>query len=201
MLVTTATMGERRRNVPSLSSASATRNSPCPRRAFVPSARSLPPTTMVGSRPASRRTAATSEVVVVFPWDPAPAPVHRRITLAGQPEPPTPVPDPAPEPDHAPPTYRSPVRSSSSCYAGGAFSFSQTRLGDAHGGVGTPEGACPRRDRGASLAVAEQRAERGGEACPGQLGIEDHLRGAGPGEDLGVAPLVVVGRVRVGHEA
>ena len=56
MLVTTAMIGERRRNVPSLSSASATRNSPCPSRAFVPSARSLPPTTTVGSSPASRRT-------------------------------------------------------------------------------------------------------------------------------------------------
>src|SRR5581483_6141793 len=73
MFVTTATIGERRRNVPSLSSASATRNSPCPRRAFVPSVRSFPPTTTVGSRPASRSTAATRDVVVVFPCVPATA--------------------------------------------------------------------------------------------------------------------------------
>ena len=54
MFVTTAIVGERSRKVPSLSSASATRSSPWPSRAFEPSARSLPPTTTVGSSPASR---------------------------------------------------------------------------------------------------------------------------------------------------
>ena len=83
MLVTTAMMGESIRNEPSLSSASATRYSPWPRRALLPSARSLPPTTTVGSRPASRSTVATSDVVVVLPCVPAMAmPYFMRISSA-----------------------------------------------------------------------------------------------------------------------
>ena len=54
MLVTTATIGNRWRNEPSDSSASATRISPWPRRAFEPNARALPPMIAVGSSPASR---------------------------------------------------------------------------------------------------------------------------------------------------
>ncbi len=71
MLVTTAIVGVSRRNEPSLSSASATRRSPAPRRALEPSAAIFPPTTTVGSRPAARSTVATSEVVVVLPCEPA----------------------------------------------------------------------------------------------------------------------------------
>ncbi len=83
MFVTTATMGDRSRNVPSLSSASATRISPWPRRALLPSVRSLPPTTMVGSRPASRSTDPSSDVVVVLPCVPAMAmPYFMRISSA-----------------------------------------------------------------------------------------------------------------------
>ena len=71
MFVTTAMVGVSFKNDPSLSSASATKRSPAPSRAFEPSAFTLPPTTTVGSRPAARSTVATSEVVVVFPCDPA----------------------------------------------------------------------------------------------------------------------------------
>ena len=50
---------------------------------MVPSARSLPPITTVGSSPASRRTAAISEVVVVLPCVPATAmPYFMRISSA-----------------------------------------------------------------------------------------------------------------------
>src|SRR5207249_4799103 len=125
MLVTTAMMGERRRKVPSLSSASATRNSPCPRRALVPSARTVPPTTTVGSRAETRqppcrlalhhvrtgddvaereqhlRDAAHTDATDADEVDPALAPVHRRAPRTGQPEPPAPVPDPALKPHHA----------------------------------------------------------------------------------------------------
>ena len=59
------------RNEPSDSSASATRNSPLPSRALVPSPWTRPPTTTVGSSPAAPSTAATMEVVVVLPWVPA----------------------------------------------------------------------------------------------------------------------------------
>ena len=71
MLVTTAMVGVSLRKLPSLSSASATKRSPSPRRALVPSALTLPPTTTVGSSPAARRTVATIEVVVVLPCEPA----------------------------------------------------------------------------------------------------------------------------------
>ncbi len=58
---------------PSLSSASATRKSPCPRNAFVFVLFSFPPITTVGSIPPYSRTEATKEVVVVLPCDPATA--------------------------------------------------------------------------------------------------------------------------------
>src|SRR5438093_418402 len=58
-------------NEPSLSSASATSRSPRPSRAWLPSALTLPPITIVGSSPPSASTLATSEVVVVLPCAPA----------------------------------------------------------------------------------------------------------------------------------
>ncbi len=78
-----AATGFRRRKLPSLSSASATSQSPPPRRAFAPAASSLPPITKVGSRPPSASTLAVSEVVVVLPWVPATAtPRLKRISSA-----------------------------------------------------------------------------------------------------------------------
>src|SRR5659263_335246 len=83
MLVTTATVGESFRNEPSLSSASATRNSPWPSFALDPRLFSFPPTTAVGSQPAVASTVATIEVVVVFPCVPAIAmPYFIRINSA-----------------------------------------------------------------------------------------------------------------------
>ncbi len=71
MFVTTATVGDSFRNEPSLSSASATRNSPCPSLALLPMPFNLPPITTVGSSLPSPRTLATRDVVVVFPCAPA----------------------------------------------------------------------------------------------------------------------------------
>src|SRR6478752_2512522 len=79
MLVTTAIVGVRRRNEPSLSSASATSMLPSPRRALLPRAAIRPPTTTVGSKPAARSTVATSEVVVVFVVDRARVHDHIRV--------------------------------------------------------------------------------------------------------------------------
>jgi hypothetical protein len=67
MLFTTASTGRSSRNERSNSSASATRYSPVPRRAFVPSCRTRPPTITVGSSSAARRIAPVIEVVVVLP--------------------------------------------------------------------------------------------------------------------------------------
>ena len=76
----TATTGVSSRNERSYSSASATRYSPCPRRAFVPRMWTWPPTTIVGSKPASVRTMPVRDVVVVLPWVPATAtPCFRRM--------------------------------------------------------------------------------------------------------------------------
>src|SRR6266571_2371669 len=83
MLVTTAMVGDRRRNEPSLSSASATRRSPFPSLALLPITPSRPPMMMVGSRPAPDRSWATIEVVLVLPCDPAMAtPYLIRISSA-----------------------------------------------------------------------------------------------------------------------
>ena len=71
IFVTTAMVGESLRNEPSLSSASATRKSPCPNLALLPVALSFPPITTVGSRPLLAITVAINEVVVVFPCAPA----------------------------------------------------------------------------------------------------------------------------------
>src|SRR3990172_2555016 len=71
MFVTTAMVGDSLRKLPSLSSASATRNSPCPSLAFVPRLFSLPPMTTVGSMLPAASTVATIEVVVVLPCAPA----------------------------------------------------------------------------------------------------------------------------------
>ena len=69
--------------MPSLSSASATRISPCPNLALLPNDLTLPPITMVGSSPAALRTAAIIDVVVVLPWLPATAtPYFMRISSA-----------------------------------------------------------------------------------------------------------------------
>ena len=67
MVVTTAMVGVNFKNDPSDSSASATRNSPWPSRAFESSAVTRPPTTIVGSSRPSASTAPTIDVVVVLP--------------------------------------------------------------------------------------------------------------------------------------
>jgi len=70
-------------NEPSLSSASATSKSPRPSRAWLPSALTLPPITIVGSSPPFASTFATSDVVVVLPCAPAMAtPYLSRINSA-----------------------------------------------------------------------------------------------------------------------
>src|SRR5258708_4035176 len=66
----TAMVGLKRRNDPSLSSASTTISRPLPSLAFEPSALSFPPTTAVGSSPAFASTVAIIEVVVVLPVRP-----------------------------------------------------------------------------------------------------------------------------------
>ena len=81
--MTTAMVGGSSKKVPSLSSASATMNSPLPSLAFVPQALSLPPMTTVGSRPPRASTVETIEVVVVFPCAPATRTEYlRRISSA-----------------------------------------------------------------------------------------------------------------------
>ena len=83
MLVTTTIVGPSNRKVPSLSSASATRNRPCPSRALLSSACRRPPMTIVGSKWAWASTVAISDVVVVLPCVPATAmPYLRRINSA-----------------------------------------------------------------------------------------------------------------------
>ncbi len=83
MLVTTATTGCSTRNEASDSSASATRNSPLPRRALTPADSSRPPMTNVGSSPPSASTLAIRLVVVVLPCVPATAmPCFSRISSA-----------------------------------------------------------------------------------------------------------------------
>ena len=62
----------------SLSSASATRYSPAPRRAFDAALFSRPPMTNVGSSPPSASTLATRLVVVVLPCVPATAIEYRK---------------------------------------------------------------------------------------------------------------------------
>ena len=72
MFVTTSNTGASFKNEPSDSSASATRKSPSPNLALEPPRQStLPPITIVGSRPASANSQPTIEVVVVLPWLPA----------------------------------------------------------------------------------------------------------------------------------
>src|SRR5437588_223511 len=88
MLVITAIVGNSFRNDRSLSSASATMNSPLPSRALLPKALSRPPITAVGSSPHRSSTSAIIDVVVVLPWAPATAlaPLRRRPrTSAGRP--------------------------------------------------------------------------------------------------------------------
>src|SRR4051794_20007716 len=83
MLVITAIVGNSFRNERSLSSASATMNSPLPSRALLPKALSRPPITAVGSRPQRSSTTAIIEVVVVLPCAPATAIENRsRINSA-----------------------------------------------------------------------------------------------------------------------
>ena len=71
ILVTTAIVGESFKNEPSLSSASATRYSPCPSLALLPMPFNLPPITTVGSNPPDASRLAIKDVVVVFPCAPA----------------------------------------------------------------------------------------------------------------------------------
>ena len=68
MFVTTATVGESFRKVPSLSSASATRNSPCPSFALEPRLFSFPPTTAVGSQPAVASTVTGMFYLAAAAW-------------------------------------------------------------------------------------------------------------------------------------
>ena len=83
MLVTTATVGDSNRKVPSLSSASATRISPRPICALPASDRTRPPMTRVGSISASVSTWPIIDVVVVLPWLPATAmPYFMRMSSA-----------------------------------------------------------------------------------------------------------------------
>ncbi len=71
--VTTAQVGNNRRNEPSLSSASATSRLPLPSLAELPNISSLPPITIVGSSPQRDITWAIIEVVEVLPCEPATA--------------------------------------------------------------------------------------------------------------------------------
>ena len=83
MFVITAIVGNSFRNDRSLSSASATINSPRPSRALLPNALSRPPITAVGSSPARSSTSAIIDVVVVLPCAPATAMLNRsRISSA-----------------------------------------------------------------------------------------------------------------------
>ena len=83
MFVMTAIDGQSIRNDRSLSSASATMNSPLPRRALLPKALNRPPITAVGSSPARSSARAIIDVVVVFPCEPATAIENRsRISSA-----------------------------------------------------------------------------------------------------------------------
>ena len=70
MQVTTAARGDSTTNDPSLSSASATNQSPAPSWAPVPVSARTPPMTYPGSAPAWRSTVVTIEVVVVLPCVP-----------------------------------------------------------------------------------------------------------------------------------
>ena len=83
MLVTTATLGVYSSSEPSLSSASATKQSPLPWWALVPASPSSPPTAKDGSRPQCCRATISIDVVVVLPWVPVTISVVRpSISLA-----------------------------------------------------------------------------------------------------------------------
>ena len=83
MLVTTATLGVYSSSVPSLSSASATKQSPLPWWALVPASPSSPPTANDGSRPQCCSATISIDVVVVLPWVPVTINVVRpAISLA-----------------------------------------------------------------------------------------------------------------------
>jgi hypothetical protein len=81
MLVITAIVGNSFRNDPSLSSASATINSPRPSLALLPKALRRPPITAVGSSPARSSISAIIEVVVVLPCAPATA-IEKRSRIS-----------------------------------------------------------------------------------------------------------------------
>ena len=70
MLVTTAMSGLYSSSEPSLSSASATKQSPLPWWALVPASPRSPPTANDGSNPQCCRATISIEVVVVLPWVP-----------------------------------------------------------------------------------------------------------------------------------
>ena len=68
--------------MPSLSSASTTSHSPSPHAAPLPNSVMSPPMMNDGRRPASTRTSASIEDVVVLPWVPATATVRRVAVMA-----------------------------------------------------------------------------------------------------------------------
>ena len=70
MLVTTATFGVYSSSEPSLSSASATKQSPLPWWALVPASPRSPPTANDGSNPLCCKATMSIDVVVVLPWVP-----------------------------------------------------------------------------------------------------------------------------------
>ena len=70
MLVTTATSGVYSSSEPSLSSASATKQSPLPWWALVPASPRSPPTANDGSNPLCCNATMSIDVVVVLPWVP-----------------------------------------------------------------------------------------------------------------------------------
>ena len=70
MFVTTATFGVYSSSDPSLSSASATKQSPLPWWALVPASPRSPPTAKDGSNPLCCNATMSIDVVVVLPWVP-----------------------------------------------------------------------------------------------------------------------------------
>jgi hypothetical protein len=79
--VTIAASNPRRRNVPSLSSASTTSHSPASSPAFDPTSLSSLPTRKLGCRSAARRMSVIIDVVVVLPCVPATPRARRVVTM------------------------------------------------------------------------------------------------------------------------
>src|SRR5215831_16679534 len=92
-----------------------------------------------------------------------------------------------------PATMRSNYRSGSISSSRPAPNDLETDLRDVGGGLRATEVARARRHRRPGSGVVQQGGECRGQACAVEVPIEDHLCRPGRGEDLGVAPLVVVG--------